>query len=189
MNYSLNLLFYSKNYAKINVMNELLSPAGTIESFYAAISNGADAIYLGLDKFSARAYATNFNIENLTTLVPFAHLRNVKIYVTINTIIYDDELEDCFETIDQLANIGVDAIIVQDLAILTYISNKYKSLKAHVSTQVGIDDIDGTRLVLKLGATRVVYAREVSIDTLKNITKDTTIDNSCITNEFILISK
>ena len=70
---------------------ELLSPAGTLESFYAAISNGADAIYLGLDKFSARAYATNFTLENLKPLVDFAHLRNVRIFVTINTILYDDE--------------------------------------------------------------------------------------------------
>ena len=74
-------------------MSELLCPAGTLESFHAAISNGADAIYLGLDKFSARAYAENFNLDNLKGLVEFAHLRNVRIYVTVNTITYDDEFE------------------------------------------------------------------------------------------------
>ena len=98
-------------------MSELLSPAGSIESFYAAIANGADAIYLGLKKFSARAYANNFDIEILKDLVEYAHLRNVKVYVTINTIIYDNELPEIYKTIDDLAQIHVDALIIQDLAV------------------------------------------------------------------------
>ncbi|MGN1278792.1 MAG: peptidase U32 family protein, partial [Candidatus Onthovivens sp.] len=155
---------------------ELLSPAGTLESFYAAISNGADAIYLGLDKFSARAYATNFTLENLKPLVDFAHLRNVRIFVTINTILYDDELIEAFNAIDQLAKMNVDAIIVQDLAILDYITRKYKSLEAHASTQMGVDDIEGTKLLKDLGVTRVVYARETPIEILKNIKKSVNIE-------------
>ena len=95
-------------------MNELLSPAGTLEAFYAAISNGCNAIYLGLDKFNARAYASNFGIENLKELLDYAHLRNVKIYVTMNTIAFDYELDEIYETIDKLATLGVDALIVQD---------------------------------------------------------------------------
>ena len=105
--------------------NELLSPAGTITSFYAAISSGANAIYLGIKKFNARAYASNFSLEELKELVKFAHLRNVKIYVTMNTILYDEELIEAFKIIDELALVNVDAIIVQDLALLNYITNKY----------------------------------------------------------------
>ena len=149
--------------------NELLSPAGNEESFYYAISNGADAIYLGLDKFSARAYAKNFTIDNLSKFVSFAHLRNVKIYVTINTVIFDDELDTVYKTIDELAKIGVDAIIVQDLAVLTYISNKYKSIKAHASTQMGIDDFYAANFIKNLGATRIVLARETPLSTIKEI--------------------
>lgn len=157
-------------------MSELLSPAGTKEAFYAAISNGCDAIYLGLDKFNARAYAANFTLDNLKELVDFAHLRNVKIFVTMNTILYDDELLEAYKTIDQLALINVDALIIQDLALLNYVTNHYKSLEAHISTQVGIDDLDGARLMKELGATRVVFARETPLKTLKNIKKSLNIE-------------
>ena len=108
--------------------NELLAPVGSPAAFYAAISSGCNAIYLGLDKFSARAYATNFNLDNLKEYVDYAHLRNVKVFVTMNTVLYDRELNDAYDTVDQLAKIGVDAIIVQDLALVNYIVNHYKSL-------------------------------------------------------------
>ena len=149
--------------------NELLSPAGTITSFYAAISSGANAIYLGIKKFNARAYASNFSLEELKELVKFAHLRNVKIYVTMNTILYDEELIEAFKIIDELALINVDAIIVQDLALLNYITNKYNSLKAHASTQMGIDDIYGVKFLKNIGVSRIVFARETPLDVLKNI--------------------
>lgn len=157
-------------------MHELLSPAGTIEAFYSAIANGADAIYLGLDKFNARAYAANFTLDNLPELTDFAHLRNVKIYVTINTIIYDEEEKDVYQLIDQLAQINIDGIIVQDLAVLTYIISRYPSIKAVASTQMGIDDLEGTKLVQELGVKRVVYARETPIDTLRKIKETTGIE-------------
>lgn len=154
-------------------MNELLAPAGNIESFYAAIRNGANAIYLGLDKFSARAYAENFSVDNLKEHLDYAHLRNVKVFVTINTIIYDDELEDAYRTIDKLAEIGVDAIIVQDLAIFNYIVSNYDSIKAHASTQMGIDDVEGAELIKELGGTRIVLARETPLETIKEIKEKT----------------
>lgn len=150
-------------------MSELLSPAGTIESFYAAISSSADAIYLGLDKFSARAYANNFTIESLKELVKFAHLRNVKIFITINTIIYDDELDEVYKSIDELANMGVDAIIIQDLAVNNYIVNHYSSLASHASTQMGVDDLDAANLLKNLGFKRIVFARETPIKRIKEI--------------------
>lgn len=149
--------------------SELLSPAGTITSFYAAISSGANAIYLGIKKFNARAYASNFSLEELKELVKFAHLRNVKIYVTMNTILYDEELIEAFKIIDELALINVDAIIVQDLALLNYITNKYNSLIAHASTQMGIDDIYGAKFLKNIGVSRIVFARETPLDVLKNI--------------------
>lgn len=149
--------------------NELLSPAGTITSFYAAISSGANAIYLGIKKFNARAYASNFSLEELKELVKFAHLRNVKIYVTMNTILYDEELIEAFKIIDELALINVDAIIVQDLALLNYITSKYNSLKAHASTQMGIDDIYGAKFLKNIGVSRIVFARETPLDFLKDI--------------------
>lgn len=149
--------------------NELLSPVGTITSFYAAISSGANAIYLGIKKFNARAYASNFSLEELKELVKFAHLRNVKIYVTMNTILYDEELIEAFKIIDELALINVDAIIVQDLALLNYITSKYNSLKAHASTQMGIDDLYGAKFLKNIGVSRIVFARETPLDVLKDI--------------------
>lgn len=166
-----NIYIKDKSCGKLLSMNELLSPAGSIETFYAAIANGCDAIYLGLDKFSARAYAENFTIDNLKELINFAHLRNVKIYITMNTIIYNNELEEVYKTIDELANINVDALIVQDLAILSYVKNKYKSLEIHASTQMGIDDLDGAKLLKELGVSQIVFARETSLNTLKTIKK------------------
>ena len=156
-----------------SVMRELLSPAGNIDAFYSAISNGANAIYLGLDKFSARAYTENFNLDNLSEHVNYAHLRNVKVFVTINTIVYDDELEEAYKTIDRLAEIGVDAIIVQDLAIFNYIVSNYDSIKAHASTQMGIDDVEGAKLIKELGGTRIVLARETPLETIKKIKEET----------------
>ena len=157
-------------------MSELLCPAGTLEAFHAAISNGADAIYLGLDKFSARAYAENFNLGNLKGLVEFAHLRNVRIYVTVNTITYDDELDEVYKTIDALAAMHVDGVIVQDLAVLAYITSHYSSLEVSASTQCGIDDIDGVRLAQELGVKRIVFARETPLDKLKAIKEETGVE-------------
>lgn len=153
-------------------MSELLAPAGSFEALTAAISNGADAIYLGLNKFGARAYANNFDLEELKKAVIYAHLRNVKIYVTMNTIVFDNELNDAFSQINDIYNAGVDGIIVQDLAIFDYVVKNYPLMEAHCSTQMGIDDLEGTLLFKELGAKRVVLSREVPINTLKNIKKE-----------------
>lgn len=150
-------------------MSELLAPVGNKEAFYAAIANGCNAIYLGLNKHNARAYADNFNLDNLKEYVDFAHLRNVKVYVTLNTIIYDNELEEIYKMVDGLAAINVDAIIVQDLAVLLYTANKYKSIEVHASTQMGIDDYLGAKLVKDLGVSRIVLARETPLSKIKEI--------------------
>ncbi|MEO3945780.1 DUF3656 domain-containing protein [Gorillibacterium sp. CAU 1737] len=150
-------------------MTELLAPAGSMEALKAAISNGCDAIYLGMQKFGARAYSSNFDFESLQEAVAYAHLRNVKIYVTMNTIVFENEVEEMKEQIRQLNEIGVDGIIVQDLAAFDYIVKNFVDLEAHCSTQMGIDDADGTLLFKELGAKRVVLSREVEIEKVKEI--------------------
>ena len=150
-------------------MAELLAPAGNMEALKAAISNGCDAIYLGMQKFSARAYSSNFDLESLKEAVTYAHLRNVKIYVTMNTIIFENEMEDMKQQINLLNEMGVDGIIVQDLAAFDYIVNNFVDMEAHCSTQMGIDDLEGTLLLKELGAKRVVLSREVPIEKVKEI--------------------
>ncbi len=150
-------------------MTELLAPAGSMEALKAAISNGCDAIYLGMQKFGARAYSSNFDLESLKEAVAYAHLRNVKIYVTMNTIVFENEAPEMKAQMDELNEIGVDGIIVQDLAALDYIVNNFLDMEAHCSTQMGIDDLDGTLLFKELGAKRVVLSREVDIEKVKEI--------------------
>ena len=153
-------------------MTELLAPAGNMEALKAAISNGCDAIYLGMQKFGARAYSSNFDYETLKEAVVYAHLRNVKIYVTMNTIVFESEISEMKEQMNLLNEIGVDGIIVQDLAALDYIVNNFVDLEAHCSTQMGIDDLEGTLLFKELGAKRVVLSREVEIEKVKEIKKN-----------------
>lgn len=150
-------------------MTELLAPAGSMEALKAAISNGCDAIYLGMQKFGARAYSSNFDLETLKEAVEYAHLRDVKIYVTMNTIVFENEIPEMQEQMHALNEIGVDGIIVQDLAALDYVVNNFIDLEAHCSTQMGIDDLDGTLLFKELGAKRVVLSREVEIEKIKEI--------------------
>lgn len=152
-------------------MTELLAPAGSMEALKAAISNGCDAIYLGMQKFGARAYSSNFDLETLKEAIGYAHLRNVKIYVTMNTIVFESEMEEMKAQIDELNGIGVDGIIVQDLAAFDYIVENFQDMEAHCSTQMGIDDLDGTLLFKELGAKRVVLSREVDIEKVKEIRK------------------
>ena len=103
-------------------MAELLAPAGNMEALKAAIACGCDAVYLGMQKFGARAYSENFTNESLAEAVAYAHLRNVKVYVTVNTIVFEQELPAVYAQLDYLNSLGVDAVIVQDLAALRYVA-------------------------------------------------------------------
>ena len=152
-------------------MSELLAPAGSMEALITAIHNGADAIYLGMNRFGARAYANNFTIEQLKDAVKYAHLRGVKIYVTMNIIVFDYELMDAYKQVDELYLAGVDGLIIQDLAIFTYVVEHYPSFEAHCSTQMGLDDLDGVMLFKEMGAARVVLSREVPQTELLEIRK------------------
>lgn len=152
-------------------MTELLAPAGNMEALKAAIANGCDAVYLGMQKFGARAYSDNFNIESLKEAIQYAHLRSVKIYVTMNTIVFEDEIDDMKAQLDALNDIGVDGIIVQDLAVFDYVAENFEDMEVHCSTQMGIDDLEGTLLCKELGSDRVVLARETAIEEVKEIRK------------------
>ncbi len=150
-------------------MTELLAPAGNMEALKAAVANGCDAVYFGMQKFGARAYSTNFDMDSLQEAVAYAHLRDVKIYVTMNTIVFEDEIEEMRTQLQQLNEAGVDGVIVQDMAVFDEIVRKYPDMEAHCSTQMGIDDLEGTLLWKELGAKRVVLSREVPIEKVKEI--------------------
>lgn len=150
-------------------MTELLAPAGNMEALKAAIANGCDAVYLGMQKFGARAYSCNFDETTLPEAVSYAHLREVKVYVTMNTIVFEEELSDMHSQLAFLNEIGVDGVIVQDMAVFDYIVKHFPNMEAHCSTQMGIDDLDGTLFWKELGAERVVLAREVNIEKAKKI--------------------
>lgn len=152
-------------------MTELLAPAGNMEALRAAVSNGCDAVYLGLEKFGARAYSDNFTIDSLAEAIRYAHLRDVKIYVTMNTIVFEDEICDMRQQLDALNDIGVDGIIVQDLAVFDYVAANFADMEVHCSTQMGVDDLEGTMLLKEMGADRVVLAREVDLAEVKKIRK------------------
>lgn len=152
-------------------MTELLAPAGNMEALKAAISNGCDAIYLGMQKFGARAYSENFDYDALKEAVDYAHLRGVLIYVTMNTIVFEAEIPEMRQQLRKLNEIGVDGVIVQDLAVFDYIVSNFEDMEAHCSTQMGLDDLEGTLLYKELGAKRVVLSREVPMEKVKSIKK------------------
>ena len=155
---------------------ELLAPAGSYEAFIAAVQNGADAVYLGGRNFGARAYAQNFNMETLERAIDYAHLRGVKIYVTINTLIKDYETLDAIEYISKLYSLGVDAIIVQDLGVINLVKKFFPDFEVHCSTQMALHNSAGIMELQKMGVKRVVLARELSIKDIKTIQDRTQIE-------------
>ena len=142
---------------------ELLAPAGNMECLHAAVKAGADAVYLGTGHFNARRGADNFSLENLAEACDYAHLRGVKIYLTLNTVVLPSELPDALELARQAYRCGVDAFIVQDIGISIELSRIMPDVEVHVSTQMNIHDEDGLRAAAALGATRVTLARELSL--------------------------
>lgn len=157
---------------------ELLAPAGNRESFDVAIASGADAIYLGLDDFNARKSAENFTKENITEIVQKAHLRNIKIYLTLNTIVHDSEYPQLYETIETAIKANIDAFIVQDFGVLYILRKKYSlgNIEIHASTQMGIHNLQGARVAKRLGTSRIVLARETTKEDIIEIKKNVDID-------------
>ncbi len=148
---------------------ELLSPAGDIEAGYAALYYGADAVYLGLQKFSARATATNFDEEALGDFTGYAHALGRKVYVTVNTILQTREMPDLLKTLDACVAAGVDAVIVQDLGVARVVKESYPQLALHASTQMAVHNLQGALALKALGFERVVLARELTFEEIKEI--------------------
>jgi U32 family peptidase len=152
---------------------ELLAPAGDWEAMRAAVSNGADAVYFGLDQFNARHRATNFKLEELPQIMGYLHAHNVKGFLTFNTLIFSDELPAAVEYVKAIADAGVDAVIVQDLGLARLINRMAPTLHVHGSTQMTLTEPRGIEFVRSLGVSRVVVARELSIEDIRKITSAT----------------
>lgn len=150
---------------------ELLAPAGDWEAMRSAVANGADAVYFGLDKHNARHRATNFTLESLPEAINYLHSHNVKGYVTFNTLIFSDELPEAMNYVAQLAQAGVDALLIQDLGVAALIHDMCPNLPMHGSTQMTLTEPRGIEMVRELGIQRVVLARELSMEDIQRICK------------------
>ncbi len=148
---------------------ELLAPAGDIEAGYAAFYYGADAVYLGLQQFSARATATNFDEPSLNELTGYAHSLGRKVYVAINTLVQEAELGDLMKSLDICVRCHVDALIIQDLGVAGIVRKVYPELELHASTQMAVHNKEGALALQKAGFSRVVLARELSLSEIKEI--------------------
>jgi len=148
---------------------ELLAPAGNLNTFYVAVGNGANAVYLGLKDFSARKSAENFSYEELSTAVKFARVMGVKVYVALNTLVKENELEQFFDAVYKVYNLGVDAVILQDLFLGKYIHERLPALELHLSTQGGVNNLEGAVVAKEYGFKRVILARETPISEIKKI--------------------
>ena len=155
---------------------EVLAPVGNFECLKAAILAGCDAVYLGGYQFGARSFAGNFSNEELKKAVTYAHLYDVSVYVTVNTLIYENEVPTFLNYIDYLVSIHVDALIIQDLGMLDLVSKRYPDLELHASTQMHIHNLEGVKQAQKLGVSRVVLARETEIDVIQKIRANTSLE-------------
>ena len=155
---------------------ELLSPVGDFECLKAAVQNGANAVYLGAASFSARAKATNFDGNELYEAIKYAKLRNVAVHLALNTLIKNEEFDDAISIAINAYNHGVDAIIVQDLGLASFLRTNYPEIPLHGSTQMTVHNLEGVRQLEKLGFTRVVLSRELSLDEIKYIRENTNIE-------------
>ena len=151
---------------------EVLAPAGSMEALVAAVSSGADAVYLGGIRFGARAYASNFNEESMIEAVKYCHLRGVKVYVTVNTLVYEDELDALRDYLRFLYDANVDAVIVQDFGVFQILKTEFPDFEVHCSTQMHIHNKAGVQFMKKMGAASVVLAREKPIELISECTKE-----------------
>lgn len=150
---------------------EILAPAGAMEQLYAAVRCGADAVYLGATGFNARRNAANFDKETLPQAVSYCHGRGVKVHVTVNTLVMDSEMRELEETAELLAGSGVDAVIIQDMAVLELFKKRYPTIERHCSTQAAVHNVDGAKYMEELGFQNVVLARELTLEEMHAISK------------------
>lgn len=155
---------------------ELLAPAGNLEILKGVIESGADAVYVGGSMFGARAYANNFTEDELLEAIDFAHLRGVKVYLTVNTLIKNSEFSKLYDYLLVYYKRGLDAVIVQDIGVVKAIHEYFPSMEIHTSTQMTVTGADGVRFLSQFGVTRVVMAREVSLAEMKRIHEETSME-------------
>ena len=167
---------------------ELLAPCGNIEALEAAVLAGCDAVYLGGSRFGARAFSRNFDDSLLISAINYAHLYGVKVYVTVNTLIYDDEVLDFLNYIEFLYKNNVDAVIMQDLGMFDLVRNTFPNLEIHISTQMHIHNLDGAKFMGSLGAKRVVIARECNMDEIRKIVNEANVEVEVFVHGALCIS-
>ena len=160
----------------MNKKFELLAPVGNKESFYTAINSGADAVYLGIGELNARGNIENFTIETIKEIIDYAHVFDVKVYITLNILFKDEEFENVKAVVKKLLNYGTDAFIVQDIGLYKFLSHHFPNAELHASTQMGIANLEGAKFLEKLGYKRVVLARETPLKEIENISKNTKIE-------------
>ena len=158
---------------------EILAPAGSYESFHAAIVAGADAVYAGGPKFGARAFAENFTEAQLLNAIDYAHLHQRKFYLTVNTLLKDYEIEQLPEYLEPLYQRGLDAVIVQDMGVLNVVRQYFPDMDIHASTQMTVTGVNGAQFLKENGAVRVVPAREISLEEVRNIKSVTGMEMEC----------
>ena len=159
---------------RINNMKkpEILAPAGSIQALHAAVNAGADAVYLGGSRFGARAYAGNFDENELLEGIEFSHLHGVKVYLTVNTLFRNEEIEELYDYLLPYYKAGLDAVIVQDFGVMCFIHTHFPNLPIHASTQMTITTPYAYEILKDYGVTRIVPARELSIDEIKELKND-----------------
>jgi putative protease len=160
----------------LSSLPELLSPAGDPLALKAAVENGADAVYLGLKNFNARRGAANFSLKELKEAVEYAHLRNVRLYLTFNTLILNEEFKEAFSTLLKAVNLGVDAVIVQDWGLIHLLRQKFPQLRLHASTQLNVHNLQQVKMLEKLGFKRAILARELSLGEIGRLRKFTSLE-------------
>ena len=169
-------------------MIELLSPVGDFECLKAAVQNGADAVYFGASSFSARAFAANFDNDALKEAITYAKVRGVKTNLTLNTLIKNDEMNDAIKLAEKAYNYGIDAIIVQDLGLARYLIKNFPGLAVHASTQMSVHNLEGVLELQKLGFSRVVLSRELSLQEIEHICKNSDVEIEVFTHGALCIS-
>jgi putative protease len=151
---------------------ELLAPAGDAAALDAAIRSGADAVYLGASLFSARSQAANFDVQQLSQAIDKAHLHGLSVYLALNTLIAQDEMETALQIAGQAAERGVDAIILQDVGLAAELHRYLPDLPLHASTQMTVTDKAGLSMAARLGFSRVILARELTLKEIENLTAE-----------------
>lgn len=155
---------------------EILAPAGGFDSVVAAVRSKADAVYLGAKQFSARSSAHNFDYDELEQAITYCHIRGVKVYLTVNTLIFDSEMKQALQLVKKAATLGIDAVIVQDIGLATLIHKMIPDLPLHASTQMSIHSLSGAKALYEMGFKRVVLSREMSESEIREITENCPIE-------------